>query len=120
LSGGQRQCISIARAMLSKAPIVILDEPSASLDAATERQLMEAVKRLTANRSSLTIAHRLRTVTEADEILVLDHGRIVQRGRHARLIRDHGLYRDLWANLAHHETLADVDTTVVRLRAKTA
>lgn len=100
LSGGQRQCISLARAMLSEAPVVILDEPSSNLDAVTEQRLMSAVKRLTATRTALVIAHRLRSVVDADEILVLDHGRIVQRGSHARMLRDGGLYAQLWRSLA--------------------
>ncbi len=100
LSGGQRQCISIARAMLSNAPIVILDEPSSNLDAVTERRLMAAVKRLMANRAALIIAHRLKTVIEADEILVLDQGRIVQRGSHAQLLKEAGVYERLWISLA--------------------
>lgn len=99
LSGGQRQCISIARAMLSDAPIVILDEPSSSLDADTEHRLMDAIDRLTANRAALIIAHRLRTVIAADEILVLDQGRIVERGRHDRLLRAGGVYARLWTKL---------------------
>lgn len=97
LSGGQRQCISIARAMLSRAPIVILDEPSSSLDAITEGRLLDAVNRLTATRAALVIAHRLKTVRGADEILVLDSRRIVQRGTHAQLSNQVGLYRALWA-----------------------
>ena len=100
LSGGQRQCISIARAMLSRAPVVVLDEPSSNLDALTECRLMEAIKRLTADRAALVIAHRLKTVIEADEILVLDKGRIVQRGSHAQLLNEAGLYKGLWASLA--------------------
>ncbi len=100
LSGGQRQCVSIARAMLSRAPIVILDEPSSSLDPMTERLLMEAIRRLTAKRSSLTIAHRLKTVIEADEILVLERGCIVQRGRHAKLLNENGIYGELWATFS--------------------
>ena len=99
LSGGQRQCISIARAMLSNAPVVILDEPSSNLDAVTETRLMEAVRRLVANRAALVIAHRLKTVTEADQILVLEKSRIVQRGRHVELLRDAGPYARLWASL---------------------
>ena len=85
--------------MLSNAPIVILDEPSSNLDAVTEHRLMEAVKRLTANRTSLVIAHRLKTVVEADEILVLDQGRLVQRGRHAQLLKECGVYAALWSSL---------------------
>lgn len=100
LSGGQRQCISIARAMLADAPVIILDEPSSSLDAETESRLMDSIGRLTANRTALIIAHRLRTVIAADEILVLDQGRIIQRGRHDRLLREPGVYARLWMNLA--------------------
>lgn len=100
LSGGQRQCISIARAMLSNAPIIVLDEPSSSLDAMTECLIMDALTRLTANRASLTIAHRLKTVSGVDEILVLDQGRIVQRGCHAQLREEGGVYGSLWASFA--------------------
>jgi ATP-binding cassette subfamily B protein len=100
LSGGQRQCISIARAMLSNAPIVVLDEPSSSLDAMTEHLIMSALTRLTADRASLTIAHRLKTVNGADEILVLDEGRIVQRGQHSQLRREGGVYGSLWASFS--------------------
>ena len=92
-----------SRAMLSNAPIVILDEPSSSLDAATERRMIEAIQRLTANRASLVIAHRLRTVMAADEILVLDHGRIVQRGTHDQLVQGKGLYASLWRSLDGHD-----------------
>lgn len=100
LSGGQRQCISIARAMLTNAPVVILDEPSSNLDGETEARLMDAIDRLMANRTALVIAHRLRTVIAADEILVLDQGRIIQRGRHDRLVREPGVYARLWVSLA--------------------
>lgn len=99
LSGGQRQCIAIARAMLCDAPIVILDEPSASLDAGTEQRLMRALERLTRRRAALVIAHRLSTVCDADEILVLDQGRIVQRGTHANLLIEGGRYAALWRTL---------------------
>lgn len=99
LSGGQRQCIAIARAMLCDAPIVILDEPSSSLDAGTERRVMAALDRLAANRAALVIAHRLSTVRAADEILVLDDGRIVQRGTHEALLAEGGRYAALWQAL---------------------
>ncbi len=95
LSGGQRQRIAIARALLRNAPILILDEATSSLDTQSERLVQEAIERLKANRTVLVIAHRLATVRQADEILVLDHGRIVQRGTHAQLLAEGGLYRTL-------------------------
>lgn len=96
LSGGQRQCIALARAMLCDTPVVILDEPSSSLDAATEQRLMLALERLSAHRSALLIAHRLSTVKNADLILVMEQGRIVQRGTHAQLLEARGTYAALW------------------------
>jgi ATP-binding cassette subfamily B protein/subfamily B ATP-binding cassette protein MsbA len=97
LSGGQRQGISIARAMLRNAPIVILDEPTTGLDAFSERRVMEALRRLTSGRTTLIIAHRLATVTGADAILVLDQGHIVQMGTHKQLLDRGGRYFDLWS-----------------------
>ena len=96
LSGGQRQCISIARAMLRNAPIVILDEPTSGLDAFIERRIVEAFRHLTAGRTTLIIAHRLATIARADSILVLDHGRVVQMGTHEQLLAQGGHYFDLW------------------------
>jgi ATP-binding cassette subfamily B protein/subfamily B ATP-binding cassette protein MsbA len=97
LSGGQRQGISIARAMLRNAPIVILDEPTTGLDAFSERRVMEALRRLTSGRTTLIIAHRLAAVTGADAILVLDQGHIVQMGTHKQLLDRGGRYFDLWS-----------------------
>ncbi len=96
LSGGQRQCVAVARALLSEAAVVILDEPSSSIDALTEQRLMLAVRRLSEQRAVLMIAHRLATVAAADLILVLQDGRIVQRGRHEDLIAEEGAYAHLW------------------------
>ena len=93
LSGGEKQRISIARAILKDAPIVILDEATASVDPENERELQQAISELTKNKTLLMIAHRLNTVREADQILVLENGQIVQRGKHKELIRQEGLYR---------------------------
>ena len=93
LSGGERQRISIARAILKDAPIVILDEATSSVDPENEHDLIAALSWLTAGKTVISIAHRLNTVATADQILVLDAGRIVQRGRHGQLMEEEGLYR---------------------------
>lgn len=93
LSGGERQRISIARAIMKDAPIVILDEATSSVDPENEHLLMEAIGELTRGKTLVTIAHRLNTVRDADQILVVDAGRIVQRGTHDEFIQEDGIYR---------------------------
>jgi ATP-binding cassette subfamily B protein len=92
LSGGEKQRLSIARALLKEAPILILDEPTSALDARTEALLLDALRRLMRGRTTFVIAHRLSTIRDADRILVLDHGEIVEQGRHAELMTLGGLY----------------------------
>jgi subfamily B ATP-binding cassette protein MsbA len=96
LSGGQRQRIAIARALLRDPPILILDEATSALDTESERQVQQAIELLMQQRTVLVIAHRLATVRDADEIVVLDGGRMVQRGSHEELLRAGGLYRRLY------------------------
>ena len=93
LSGGERQRISIARAMMKDAPVIFLDEATANVDPENENELTKAIHALTSEKTVIMIAHRLKTVEHADQILVVDHGRIVQQGTHAQLMQQEGIYR---------------------------
>ena len=93
LSGGEKQRISIARAMLKEAPIILLDEATASIDPENEHLIQSALSELTRGKTIITIAHRLATIEQADQILVVDDGRIVEKGTHAQLIAQPGRYQ---------------------------
>jgi ATP-binding cassette subfamily B protein/subfamily B ATP-binding cassette protein MsbA len=104
LSGGQRQRIAIARAFVRQASLVILDEPTSSLDAVTENELMDSFKHLTAGRTSIVISHRLSTVRDADRIIVLSEGRLVESGKPAELIAERGHYHRFYQAAYHGAT----------------
>ena len=97
LSGGEKQRVAIARTLLKAPPILMLDEATSALDSHTEKEIQDAIDRVAANRTTLVIAHRLSTIVHADNILVLDKGRLVEQGTHAELIAKGGLYASLWS-----------------------
>ena len=93
ISGGEKQRISIARAIMKDAPVIILDEATANVDPENEKELMEAIEALTKEKTILMIAHRLKTIRNADHIFVVDKGRIAEEGTHASLMQRDGIYR---------------------------
>ncbi len=97
LSGGEKQRVAIARALLKNPPIMVLDEATSALDSATERAIQAELRQVAANKTTLVIAHRLSTVVDAHEILVLDQGRVVERGTHESLLARQGQYAEMWA-----------------------
>jgi len=103
LSGGEKQRIAIARVVLKNPRIMIFDEATSSLDSRSEQNILESLKRVSAQTTTLVIAHRLSTVIDADEILVMDNGKIVERGQHQNLLLSHGLYAQMW-ELQQEET----------------
>ncbi|WGR96960.1 ABC transporter ATP-binding protein/permease [Bradyrhizobium sp. ISRA443] len=113
LSGGEKQRVAIARTVLKAPPILVLDEATSALDSHTEAEIQDALERVSRNRTSLVIAHRLSTIVGADEIIVLDQGRIAERGTHARLLAAGGLYAGMWNRQreaeAARERLAQID-----------
>ncbi len=97
LSGGEKQRVAIARTLLKNPPILILDEATSALDSRTEAEILDTLERIERGRTTIVIAHRLSTVVGADEIVVLDQGRVAERGTHAELLRRGGVYADMWA-----------------------
>ncbi len=112
LSGGEKQRVAVARTILKNAPILILDEATSALDTHTEREIQASLAEISVNRTTLVIAHRLSTIVDADEILVLDGGRIIERGNHDSLIQQGGAYAHLWQRQQTDDEAANPDTLV--------
>jgi len=105
LSGGEIQRVALARAFLKDAPFVILDEATANLDTENEKSIQQAIDKLAHNRTLLVIAHRLKTIEQADNIVVMDKGRVIETGTHQQLIKQQGAYQALLETLKNNEDL---------------
>jgi ATP-binding cassette subfamily B protein len=114
LSGGEKQRVAIARTILKGPPILILDEATSALDTFTEKEIQDALERVSKGRTTIVIAHRLSTVVGADEILVLDGGQIVERGTHAELLAADGVFAAMWDR---QRKAAEAQETLERVRA---
>jgi ATP-binding cassette subfamily B protein len=112
LSGGEKQRVAIARALLKNPGILVFDEATSALDSRSEKAIQQELERISASRTTLVIAHRLSTVVDADQILVMDAGRIVERGRHRELVEKQGLYAHMWA-LQQEEARAEAQAATV-------
>ena len=108
-SGGEKQRVSLARAILKKAPIILCDEPTSSLDSHTELDIMNNLKEIGKNNTTIIIAHRLSTIQDCDEIIVLHEGSVVERGTHEELLRKGGRYNDLLKMQQQHHLDNDTD-----------
>lgn len=101
LSGGEKQRVAIARTLVKNPPILLLDEATSALDSRTEQEILATLRRIAEGRTTIAIAHRLSTIADADNILVLDHGRLVESGTHSALLASRGLYAEMWARQAN-------------------
>jgi ATP-binding cassette, subfamily B, heavy metal transporter len=117
LSGGEKQRVAIARTILKAPPILVLDEATSALDSHTEREIQDALERVSRNRTTLVIAHRLSTIVGADEIIVLEHGAIVERGTHAALLAAPGLYASMWSRQREAEEAREILEAVDEVEA---
>ena len=109
LSGGEKQRVAIARTLLKNPQIMIFDEATSALDSKSEKAIQAELKQISKSRTTLVIAHRLSTIADADQILVMDHGRIIERGDHAELIAQNGAYAQMWALQQQQEKVAQLD-----------
>jgi ATP-binding cassette subfamily B protein len=107
LSGGEKQRVAIARTLLKQPAILVFDEATSALDSRTERVIQQELEGISRSRTTLVIAHRLSTVVHADQILVLDHGRIVERGTHAELLARRGAYAAMWEIQSREQAKAE-------------
>ena len=109
LSGGEKQRVAIARTLLKDPPILILDEATSALDSRTEAAIQETLQSIERGRTSIVIAHRLSTIVDADQIVVLDQGRVAERGTHAQLLRKGGLYAEMWTRQQSEREAAEAE-----------
>jgi ATP-binding cassette subfamily B protein len=108
LSGGEKQRVAIARTLLKNPPILMLDEATSALDSRTEQAIQETLDKVAESRTTIMIAHRLSTIVDADQIVVLDQGRIVERGTHDELLDEGGLYAELWQRQAAEQLAEEI------------
>jgi len=113
LSGGEKQRVAIARTLVKDPPILILDEATSALDSRTEADIQATLNEVSAKRTTLIIAHRLSTIVDADEIIVLDQGRVAEHGNHGQLLSKNGLYAEMWMRQAYEQE-RDKETDVVQ------
>jgi ATP-binding cassette, subfamily B, heavy metal transporter len=109
LSGGEKQRVAIARTLVKNPPILLLDEATSALDTRTEQEILATLHRIAKGRTTIAIAHRLSTIADADNILVLDHGRLVESGSHTALLSRGGLYAEMWTRQASERRETDPD-----------